>query len=130
MLPTRRARLESVILEELSKLISRELKDPRIPPISLTSVKVTEDAGQAMIHFMISRIGAPLPEEGEARKKIIDNCVAGLQSAEGFMRRHLSKILNIRQTPGLTFREDRGLDNAQRVHELLQQISGEEKTKS
>ncbi len=131
MQPTRRARLESVIREELTTLISRGLKDPRIPSLVITSVSVTPDGGNATV--MISLFdsspshfseGMELGEAAEKlRKDRVRDCLAGLASASGFLRRKLAASLNTRTIPTLEFKEDRGLANSMRVHELLKQIA-------
>lgn len=110
---TRRARLQSVILEELSKFIPFEVKDPRVSHIVITQVDVTQDASHATVFF--SKTGAT-EEETTA-------CQKGLDSAAGFIRHHLAKVLTIRHVPTLVFKPDRGLENSLRVHELLNQIS-------
>lgn len=117
MKANRRARLQSVILEEISTLVAREVKDPRIPRVTFTSVEVTPDGGQATI--FVSIFGG---SGGDAR---IDDCLAGLESASGFLRRNLAKALNIRHVPSLVFREDKGFENTLRVHELLKTIKDE-----
>jgi ribosome-binding factor A len=50
------------------------------------------------------------------------DCIDGLTSAAGFLRRHLASVLNTRNVPTLVFREDKGLENANRVYELLKEI--------
>jgi len=120
MQPTRLERLRSVILEEMSLLISRELKDPRIPPLTITRVDLTPDAGVATLYVTIlgMAVSEPTPEfEAE-----IKDALEGLKSASGFLRRALAKVLNIRHVPELQFKHDRGLANTLRVHELLKQI--------
>ena len=57
-------------------------------------------------------------------------CLDGLASASGFLRRHLARVLEIRHIPSLVFREDRGFENAQRVHELLRTLGEEKKPSS
>lgn len=123
MQEVRRARLQQVILEELSTVIAREVKDPRVPSILLTSVEVSQDASFATIHFIIQ--GSTLAEDDKAAKKAIDDCIEGLNSASGFLRRHLSKALTVRHIPNLVFKADKGLDNASRVFALLKEISKE-----
>lgn len=113
---TRKARLESLILEEISRLISRELKDPRVPPVTLSSVKLTQDAKQATIQVLI--LGEQSPNRDQMK-----NCLEGLMSATGFLRRHLAKALTVKHIPSLVFKEDRGLENTIRVEELLKKIS-------
>lgn len=119
---TRRARLEAVILEELSMVIAREVKDPRVPPLTITSVKVTQDGSQATV--MITLLGKSLGGESDspAHQKEMRECLEGLSSASGYLRRHLAQALTVRHIPSLIFKEDRGLDNVLRVNELLKEI--------
>ncbi len=128
MQETRRMRLQAVIQEELSQLVPREVKDPRIPSVTFTAVEVTEDGSQATVFVAIlggaqgGHDGAPPLSETGAKLRMKD-CLDGLSSASGFLRRHLAKILSVRHIPTLIFREDRGFENAIRVQELLKKIS-------
>ena len=69
MQATRRARLESVILKELSTVVPRSIKDPRVPPVTFTRAEVTEDGSQATVFVtllgggMTDRDGNEIPEE-------------------------------------------------------------------
>ncbi|MBY0470733.1 30S ribosome-binding factor RbfA [bacterium] len=127
MQATRRARLASVILEELTRLVSRELRDPRIPPVTFTSVDLTPDASQATVMLTLFG-GGPLngeeatDAEKAAHRETMAKCLKGLQSASGFLRNKLREVIDIRVTPSLIFKEDRGLENVNRVHHLLRQI--------
>jgi len=132
MQPTRRMRLQAVIQEELSQLVPREVKDPRVPSVTFTAVEVTQDGSQATIFVTIlggaqgGHDGAPPLSEKGAKLRMQD-CLDGLASASGFMRRHLARVLNVRHIPTLVFREDRGFENAIRVQELLSKISQTDK---
>ncbi len=123
MQSTRRQRLESVILEELSALV-REVKDPRVPMITLTKVDLTEDARQATVYVSILR--AELDDTPEYQAQM-DECIEGLESAAAYLRRSLGKLLKIRHIPELVFRKDRGLENSLRVGEALKRIEAERK---
>ncbi len=119
--------MEAVIQEEVSLVVSREVKDPRVPTVTFTRVEVTQDGSQATVWTMI--LGGAVggldgkPELSEAAgKKRMKDCLEGLTSASGFLRRHLAKVLNTRHVPVLIFKEDKGLENTMRVHELLQKI--------
>jgi ribosome-binding factor A len=124
-------RLQAVIQEELSTIVAREVKDPRIPPVTFTAVEVTEDGSQATIFVAIlggaqgGHDGAPPLSEQGAKLRMKD-CLDGLTSASGFLRRHLAKILTVRHIPSLVFREDHGFENAIRVQELLKKVSDSE----
>ncbi|HAR41817.1 MAG TPA: 30S ribosome-binding factor RbfA [Bdellovibrionales bacterium] len=128
MQETRRARLQAVILEELAHLVPKEIKDPRVPPVTFTAVEVTQDGSQATIFVAIlggahgGHDGAPPLSDAAAEQRMKD-CIEGLTSASGFLRRHLARILTVRHIPNLIFREDRGFENSLRVHELLRKIS-------
>jgi ribosome-binding factor A len=126
MLATRRARLESVILEELSMVISRELRDPRIPLMTITKVEVTEDAKQATLYVSVLR--ADMTDDDAHREKM-DDCLEGLESASPFLRKHLAKVLQLRHIPVLVFKEDKGLENSIRVGEILKKLDAEKNTK-
>jgi ribosome-binding factor A len=127
---TRRARLAAVIQEEIATLVSREVKDPRIPSVTFTRVEVTQDGSHAAIYVAILG-GADRDRDGVATNEQAENlaalrmkdCLEGLTSAGGFLRRHLATALTVRHIPNLVFKEDRGFENTNRVHELLKKIS-------
>ncbi|OFZ18018.1 MAG: ribosome-binding factor A [Bdellovibrionales bacterium GWB1_55_8] len=131
MQETRRARLEAVIQEELSYVVPREIKDPRVPTVTFTSVQVTPDGSSATVFVSIlggahgGHDGAP-PLSDEGAKQRMKDCIEGLTSASGFLRRHLARVLTTRHVPNLIFREDRGFENALRVNELLRKIETKE----
>ena len=144
MQENRRLRLQSAIQQELSQFVAREVKDPRIPPVTFTEVQVTQDGSHAVIFVSILGSGIPLgmpdgapdesdgaplapetSERGSANR--MKECIDGLQKASGFMRRHLGRVLNVRHIPSLAFREDRGFENAAKVHSLLLKLETETK---
>lgn len=128
MQETRRMRLQAVIQQELSQVVPREVKDPRIPAVTFTSVEVSQDGSQAIVYVAILGgahggllDGAPPLSDAAATKRMQD-CINGLKSASGFLRRHLARILTVRHIPTLIFKEDRGFENVIRVQELLKKI--------
>ena len=128
MQPTRRMRLQAVIQEELASVVPREVKDPRVPSVTFTAVEVSQDGSQAIVFVSIlggaqgGHDGTPPLNEKGAKTRMQD-CLEGLASASGYLRRHLARVLTVRHIPQLIFREDRGFENALRVHELLKKIS-------
>ena len=129
MQSTRRMRLQSVIQEELSQQISRELKDTRIPRLTVSSVEVSQDGSSAIVFIAVlgrslgGVEGTESTHDESVSKTEIKECLKGLTSASGVLRRHLAKVLTIRHVPELTFKEDRGFENAIRVNDLLKKIS-------
>ena len=132
MQETRKARLASVIQQELSTVVPREVKDPRIPSVTFTAVEMAPDGSQATI-FVTILGGARAEHEGDGIPPLseqggrlrMQDCLDGLTSATGFLRKHLARVLTVRHVPKLIFKEDKGLENAARVYDLLKKISSE-----
>ncbi len=124
----RLARLESVLRETLAVMIRDEIKDPRVQNLTLTRAELSGDG--KVFTAWISPLGGPglaaSPSHYEAQ---IRSSLKGLESAAPFLRRETSKVLGLKFTPEIRFREDKGLANADRIQELLQTIS-ERKTSS
>jgi ribosome-binding factor A len=126
MQETRRARLQSVIRQEISSIVQREIKDPRIPPVTFTTVEVTQDAAEATVWVTILGGADRAPDGSELSeaqaKERMKKCIEGLTSAAGYLRRHLGSVLDIKHTPKLMFKADRGLENSSKVFHLLKEI--------
>jgi len=113
VLVTRRTRQVGEFLrEELTDIIRREVKDPRIGFMSVTRVDVTPDLRYAAVY--ISVLGTD--EEREETLK-------ALRSASGFIRHHLKPRLRMRQIPELEFRDDRSMEHAEQIARTLREIS-------
>ncbi len=98
------------MLREISELLVRELKDPRLRGITLTRVEMSDDLRHARVFF--SHL------EGAARA---DAAVAGFRSAAGFIRREIGRSLRLRFTPELDFSFDPGPEQASRIDALLRE---------
>jgi ribosome-binding factor A len=105
-------RVAAQLREEISQIIIRELKDPRIGMATITEVKLSPDLRNAVVK--VSVIG-----EEDARKAAID----GLDHAKGFVRRELgSRLSNLRFAPDLHFQLDEGVAYSVRVSQLLREV--------
>ncbi len=84
----------------LTEIINRDMKDPRIPPItSVTRVKLTKDLQFAKAY--VSMFASP-----DEKKAAVD-C---LNSSSGFVRSMLGKRMIIRQIPKILFKVDDSVD--------------------
>lgn len=109
---SRRTRQVGELLrEELSDIIRKEVKDPRIGFMSITNVDVTQDLRTARVY--VSVLGSD--DEREAN-------LEALRSASWFIRHHLKPRLRMRQIPELEFRDDRSMEYAQQITAALQEI--------
>jgi ribosome-binding factor A len=116
MLGSKRSlRVGDMILKEISEmLIKGNVRDPRIEPVVLTGIKLTDDLGFARIYFTV--IGDQIDKR---------DIIEGLQSASSYIKRELSRRLRIRRIPDLKFEFDEVLQEGYRVDELLRKTKGE-----
>lgn len=95
-------RINGEVLKELSRIISYEIKDPRIHPMtSVTHVMVTSDLKECKAYISV------LGDE-----EALSETMEGLRSASGFIRKELAKSINLRNTPGITFYSDNSIEYA------------------
>ncbi|MEN9844483.1 MAG: hypothetical protein RLZZ612_2312 [Pseudomonadota bacterium] len=104
--PNRGYRVADQIQRDLTELIARELKDPRVGMVTVNSVEVTPDYAHAKVYFSLL-IGNP--EETEA----------ALNQAAGFLRNGLFKRLHIHTVPTLHFHFDRTTERAADMNALI-----------
>ncbi len=108
-------RVNQLIREEVSTLLQRELKDPRLGFVTVTEVDTSKDLRQAKIY--VSVLGGD--EQWKAS-------ITALTSARGFIRNWLRQHLDLRVTPELTFRPDRSMEHAARIQALLKGLHGQD----
>ena len=100
--------MAELVLRELSAMLIRDLKDPRLRGITLTGVSMADDLRRGRVFF--SHL------EGKTKA---DPAIAGFKSAGGFIRREIGRALGLRYTPELEFEFDPGPERAARIGELL-----------
>ena len=101
-------RVNQLVKEEISMLLQRELKDPRLGFVTVTGVDVTPDLKQAKV--FVSVLGTE-EQWGQSFK--------ALESARGFIWAWLRKHLDLRVTPEILFRPDHSMEHAARMQHLL-----------
>jgi ribosome-binding factor A len=102
-------RVNQLIKEEISTLLQRELKDPR-----LTEVETSKDLRVAKVFVSVL---------GDERQWTAS--LAALASARGFVRNWLRQHLDLRVTPEVDFRADRSMEHAARIQSLLKNVRGD-----
>ena len=112
-------RLNSLLKEVLSEVITKDVRNPHVSTlVTVTGVEITADLQHAKV--FISVIGTP-----EEKKQTID----ALQSAAGFISIHASKKVVMRYFPTLTFKLDTSVDEHMRIEEILGKIHEEESSR-
>lgn len=109
----RTERVNQLLREEISRLVRRELKDPRVRSVTVTDVDVSGDLRHATVY--LRTLGDETP---------VEEAIEGFQSAEGFLRGALGRELHLRRIPEFRFEADRTLERAQRIEELLEEALG------
>lgn len=107
---TRIERIESLVQQELAKLIIRELRDPRLGLVTISSVKIAKDLSTAKIYV--------LGHDEEKSKELVHI----LKGASGFLRHRLAEELKLRKIPELHFYYDDSLVQSLKVSNLLNQL--------
>jgi ribosome-binding factor A len=115
----RARRVAMQIRARLAELLSREVSDPILSGVVVTTVELPDD-------LSIARVKARLLTGGE-REERRRQSVRALERASSRLRRGLGKSLGLKRVPELRFTYDTGIDAAQRVDELLAEIDRESK---
>jgi ribosome-binding factor A len=120
----RHKKLEEQLREELSSLIiSGGIKDPRVGPfVSLTRVEAASDLSAAKVFVSAFVIADDsVDEEGRdaAERRRIDEAVAGLRHAAGFIQGQIGRKMRLRITPKLTFIADHGIKEGFELNERI-----------
>lgn len=116
---SRSQRVAEQIRRELAELIRLEVKDPRVGFITLTDVEITPDYAHAKV-FFTSMTG----EQG------VDDILAGLRRASGFLRRELGRRIRIHTTPELHFHYDKSVEQGSRLSQLIDEVVREDEARA
>ncbi len=108
-------KLGELIKEELSLLLLREVRDPRIGFITLTGVRMSGDLRLARVYF--SMMGS---EEDRC------NTIEGLNKAKGYLKRELAKRLSLRHMPDIIFYFDDSVEYGERIESIIRRIKTNE----
>jgi len=107
-------RVAELIRAYLAELMRREIDDPRLSAVVITTVEVTDD-------LMSARVGVRLLI-GDEDPKIRAVVLKSLARGAGRLRRLIAPRLELRRSPELRFHYDAGHDASRRVEELLEEI--------
>lgn len=110
-------RVADLIQMEISDILLRQVRDPRIGAVTITGAKVSDDLRTARIFFV---------ELG--KDQCSEEVKTGLASATGFLRRELGRRLQLRCVPELLFSYDPSFAYGNRIERLISEIHREEET--
>ena len=109
-------RVNELLRQEISQLLSRQVKDPRLTGvISITQVRTTHDLRSALVSLSVM---------GDAAAK--RDALEGIQSAATFIRKELKDRVALRYVPFLSFEVDNSLEEADKLLQIMNQLRNDE----
>lgn len=109
-------RVEGEILRELSKILQKNIRDPRVKDVTLTAVECTNDLSYATIYYSIL-------SEDPAKEEDVKE---GLEKAKGMMRHLLGQVLTVYKVPELIFKRDNSVKYGSKIDRLIAQLKKQE----
>ena len=107
-------RVADLVRKEISEMLVKTIKDPRIGFITITRVAVTEDCRSARVYYSVVGTVAE-------RKRSME----GLNSAKGYIRRELGHRMRLKHTPEIVFQFDPSIEYAVHMGELFHHLQEE-----
>jgi ribosome-binding factor A len=104
-------RIGQLMQRELAQMLQHDIADPRVGMVTISNVDVTADLKYAKVY--VTRL------TGKETQENMDECIAGLSHASGFLRRNLAKRIDLRIMPELKFLYDKSLDHGFHMDELI-----------
>ena len=107
----RPARVAEEFRHELSQLIARGLKDPRITGfVTVTGAKMSPDLKEVTVYVSV-----------HGDEKVRERTLEGLEAATGFLQREAARAIRLRSTPRLRFVYDESVERGDRIDRLLRE---------
>ena len=107
---SRTLRIGELLRREISLLIQRDIKDPRLKSVSITEVQVSKDLQSAKVFYSIFDSNQNIDSEDTKR---------GLSSSKNYIKRALGSRDKIRNIPDLKFLEDCTQKDAEKINSIL-----------
>ena len=107
---SRTQRVGDFLKQELASLIQREVRDPRVGMVTITSVDVSPDFSHAKV--LVTCLDPAHVKE----------VLKGLQRAAGFLRSQLARRMKLYATPELRFEYDESIERGDRLHRLIDSV--------
>ena len=107
----RSVRVGDQILKEIADMLTHQIRDPRVQGATLTGINCSNDLKNARVYFSV--IGG---------KEEIEKVQSGLESATGYIKREISRRINLRYTPQIKFEHDPTLETGNQIEKLFKKI--------
>lgn len=108
-------RIAEQMKKEISDIISRKIKDPRVGFVTVTDVELSNDLQQATVFISVL---------GDDEEK--NDTLVGLTKASGFIRSEVGKRIRLRKTPEIMFTFDDTHEHGSRIESILRELKDEQ----
>lgn len=105
-------RVEGEILRELTKILRKDIRDPRLSDVTITAVECTNDLSYATIYYSL------LTEDPKKEEEVAD----ALEKAKGMMRHMLGQVLTVYKVPELIFKRDNSVKYGSKIDRLIAEV--------
>ena len=105
-------RVEGEILRELTKILRKDIRDPRLSDVTITAVECTNDLSYATVYYSI------LSEDPKKEKEVAE----GFEKAKGIMRHKLGQVLTVYKVPELIFKRDNSVKYGSKIDRLIAEL--------
>ena len=110
----RSEKVADLIRKEVSEMVLKNIKDPRVGFVTITRVAVSDDCRSAKIYFSVM---GNLDDRNRS--------IEGLNSAKGFVRKELGRRIGLRHTPEIVFQFDPSIEYAIHIEEVIHHLQQE-----
>jgi ribosome-binding factor A len=110
----RSEKVADLIQKEVSQMLVKTLKDPRIGFVTITRVTVSEDCRSARVYFSVA---------GSLKER--EKSAEGLNSAKGYVRKELGRRVRLKHTPEIIFQFDPSIEYAIHIGEVIDHLKEE-----
>ena len=108
---TRQRRVQELLVQDISEIVRREIKDPRVGFVTITDAEVTPDLRYARVFFSVL---------GDATQQA--DTAKALNRAAGFVRSEFARRSQMRFVPEIKFEFDPSAERGARISQLLEQV--------
>ena len=109
-------RVQEALRQEISRVVLKEIKDPRIGFLTITKVDLTKDLRYAKVYFSVL---------GGAKEKAL--ALKGLNSAKGYIKGMVADRISLRLVPEISFRIDESIEHTEEIYNLFKMIKKKDK---
>ncbi len=110
----RQEKIQEQLVQEVSEIIRRDLRDPRLGFVTLTGAEISRDLRHARV--FVSVLGD---------EKVQKESLKALKSASGLLRGEFARRAHLRVAPEIAFELDDGIARGQRIFELLHSVEAD-----